>query len=245
MNEKELFYKIAENFEVFSCCSEEDVRFLKALHSNKNELRKNIRLIFESHPKIIKSSIKIETFVLLIDFCFKNNFEEIEICALLTIFTELFSLSFRRNTKMDFFNNFKHLVLKHAMDRPPHQIGVFKKTTVEKITDFFIENVYKRYELLTYLLTKKKLLELENKELIEIRMPHVLDLDLAQECLPRSFAILKQYTENRKPKTELEQKIEVILEFEREKLDVYLEGKFEVQDEEFNKKVEEMMKKKK
>ena len=105
--------------------------------------------------------------------------------------------------------------------------------------------MYKRYELLTFLLTKKKFLQLENKELLEIRMPHVLDLDLAQECLPRSCKILKQYTENRKPKSELEQKIEAVLEFEREKLDDYLETKFEFQDEEFNKKVEEMMKKKK
>jgi len=245
MNEKELFLKIAENFSVFSCCCEEDVKFLKALHSKKNELRKNLRVLFENHPKIIKSNLKLEMFFLLIDFCFKNNFEEIEICALLTIFKELFSLSFRRNTKMDFFNKFKHLVLKHAMDRPPHQIGIFNKATVEKITDFFIENIYKKYELLTYLLTKKKFLELENKELLEIRMPHVLDLDLAQECLPRSCKILKQYTENRKPKTELEQKIEAVLEFERDRLDLYLENKFEIQDDEFNKKVEEMIKKKK
>jgi len=245
MNEKELFYKIAENFEVFSSCGEEDIRFLKTMQSNKNELRKNIRIMFKNNPKTIKSSPKIEMIFLLIDFCFKNDFEEIEICALLTIFKELFSLSFRRNTKMDFFNKFKHLVLKHAMDRPPHQIGIFNKKTVEKITDFFIENIYKRYELLTYLLTKNKFLELENKELLDIRMPHVLDLDLAQECLPRSYKILKQYTENRKPKTEMEQKIEAVLEFEREKLDVYLEGKFESQDEEFNKKIEEMMKKKK
>lgn len=245
MNDNDLFYKIAENFNVFSCCSEEDVRFLRAISSNKAELRKNIRIIFEGHPKITKNQIKIEMMFLLVEFCFKNNFEEIEVCALLTIFRELFSFSFRRITKMDFFNKFKHFVLKHAMDRPPHQIGVFNKSTVEKIIDFFIENVYKKYELLTCLLTKKKLLELENKEIIEVRMPHILDLELAQECLPRSFKILKQYTENRKPKSELEQKIEMILEFERDKLDKFLESKFETQDVEFNKKVEEMLKKKK
>ncbi len=245
MNEKELFYKIAENFNVFSCCSEEDIGFLKALRTNKNELRKNITIIFEGYPKIVKSNIKIEMIFSIVDFSFKNNFEELEICALLNIFKELFSLSFRRNTKMDFFNKFKHLLLKHSMDRPPHQIGIFNKKSVEKISEFFIENIYKKYELLTYLLTKKKLFELSNKELFKVRMPHVLDLDLAQECLPRTFKILKQYTENKKPKTEIEQKIEAVLEFERERLEIYLENKFELQDEEFNKKIDEMMKKKK
>lgn len=245
MNENELFYKILENFKVFSCCSEEDIKFLRVIAVNKNELRKNIRIIFQNHQKIIKSSIKIELVFLLSDFCFKNNLEDIEICALYTIFTDLLTSSFRRNSKLDLFNKFKHLVLKHSMDRPPHQIGIFKKKTVEKITDFFIENIYKRYEILTFLLTKKKLIELDNKEILEVRMPHILDLELAQECLPRSCKILKQYTENKKPKSELEQKIEIILEFERDKLDQYLEDKFEVQDEDFNKKVEEMIKKKK
>jgi hypothetical protein len=245
MNESQLFFKIAENFKVFSVSSEEDVKFLRSISNDKKELRNNIKIIFEKHRKIKKSNLKLEILNLMIDACFKNNFEDIEICACLTIFKELLSLSFRRNTKFDLFDKFKYFVLRHAMDRPPHQIGIFKKHTVEKITDFFIENIYKRYELLTYLLTKKTFIELENKELLEIRMPHILDLELAQELLPRSCKILKQYTENKKPKTELEQKIDLILEWERERLDAYMEEKFDEQDAEFNTKLEEIMKKKK
>jgi len=60
-----------------------------------------------------------------------------------------------------------------------------------------------------------------------------------------SAKILKPYYENKKPKSELEQKIEAILEFERERLDKVLEAKFSQQDEAFNKKVEELVKKKK
>lgn len=245
MNESQLFFKIAENFNTFSVCSEEDVKFLRSVFRDKKEIRQNIRYIFENHHKIIKSPIKLEIMYLMLDSCFKNNFEDIEICACLIIFKELFSLSFKRNTKMDLFSKFKYFVLRYAMDRPPHQIGIFQKNTVEKITDFFIENIYKKYELLTYLLTKKSLIELENKELLEIRMPHILDLELAQELLPRSCKILKQYTENKKPKTELEQKIDMILEWERERLDAFMEEKFDEQDKEFNEKVEELMKKKK
>ena len=68
---------------------------------------------------------------------------------------------------------------------------------------------------------------------------------MAIETLPRNVKILKQYTENRKPKSDLEKKIEMILEFEREKLDSKLEEKFAAQDAVFNKKLDEILSKKK
>ena len=42
MNESQLFFKIAENFNVFSVCSEEDVKFLRSISNDKKELRKKI-----------------------------------------------------------------------------------------------------------------------------------------------------------------------------------------------------------
>ena len=57
--------------------------------------------------------------------------------------------------------------------------------------------------------------------------------------------ILRQYFESHRPKTELEQKIEMVLEFEREKLDKKMEKIFKEQDDDFNAKIEELFKKKK
>ena len=72
-----------------------------------------------------------------------------------------------------------------------------------------------------------------------------MDIEMGEETLPRQNKILKNYYENKRPKTELEQKIELVLDFERERLDKILQEKFHEQDEVFNKKVEELLSKKK
>ena len=76
-------------------------------------------------------------------------------------------------------------------------------------------------------------------------MPKVEDLSLGNEIIPRNAKILRQYFESHRPKTELEQKIEMVLEFEREKLDKKMEKIFQEQDNDFNAKIEELFKKKK
>ena len=63
--------------------------------------------------------------------------------------------------------------------------------------------------------------------------------------MPRNAKILRQYFESHRPKTELEQKIEMVLEFERDKLDKKMEKIFQEQDSDFNAKIEELLKKKK
>jgi hypothetical protein len=96
-----------------------------------------------------------------------------------------------------------------------------------------------------YMLTKNKEIQLSDKEIFDVKLPHVLSLEMASEILPRNSKILRQYTENKKPKTELEQKIEQVLEFEREILYKKMEEVFTIQDQNFNKKLEELLKKKK
>ena len=98
------------------------------------------------------------------------------------------------------------------MDRPPYQLGIFKKFNMELIVDYFIENVYKKFELLKFLLTNKQNIEIVNTDIMSINFPQVLSLEFGQEILPRQLKILKQYYENKRPKSEFEQKVEVIME---------------------------------
>ena len=70
------------------------------------------------------------------------------------------------------------------------------------------------------------------------------DVSLGNGVILSNTKILSQYFESHRPKTELEQKIEMIFEFEREKLDKKMEKIFEEQDTEFNSKVKELPKKK-
>ena len=131
------------------------------------------------------------------------------------------------------------------MDRFSKQIGILKKQTVYLITDFFVDYIYKRFDLIHYCLTDKDNIILEKKEYINYTLPKVDDISTGIQSIPRNNKILRQYFESHRPKTELEQKIEMILEFEREKLDKKMEKIFQEQDSEFNTKVEELLFKKK
>jgi hypothetical protein len=246
MENKEVFYKIAENFKVFALCSEADVEYLKTIYKDKETLRQNIKNMIQCDDEKIKNKTKIELFCLLSEFCFNHEINNIEICALYSIFWDTLRLSFRKNSKTDVFNFYKNSLIKHAMNRPPYQINIFKKETIELVSLFFIDNIYKRFEFLKYLMSKKKEIVLNNKDIFEVSLPHILNLDLGSEILPRNAKILKQYSENRKPKSELEQKIDTVLEFVRENvMDKILEEKFAQQDGVFLKKMDEITKKRK
>jgi hypothetical protein len=249
MIDKEIFKIIAaKNFGVFSLCSEEDVDFLKSIYKDKDQLRMNItNMLLIQDPKNLKSITRMELFCLLTDFLFEKcgAITNMEVCALYSIFWETLTLSFKKNSKQVIYAKFKSAVVRHAMDRPPNQIGILTKATIEQVTNFFIDNIYSRFNFLSYMLKKNKAMEIVNKDMFEVHLPHILNIEMAIETLPRNVKILKQYTENRKPKSDLEKKIEMILEFEREKLDSKLEEKFAAQDAVFNKKLDEILSKKK
>jgi len=240
------FIKICNNFQVYLVIgSENEAEQLKGLMKDKLTLIEQLRTLIDFSEYSVKSESKLEIFVNLLEFCIKNNFSNLEICAIFSIYHRTLNKSFLTHSKMDIFNHFKNLLIKHSMDRPPYQIGIFKKINMEHIVDYFIDNVYKKFELLKFLLTNKQNIEIINTEIMHISFPHVLGLEFGQEILPRQLKILKPYYENKRPKSEFEQKVEVIMEFERDVLDKDLEKAFKKQDEEFQKKLDELAKKKK
>lgn len=245
MDNKERFQKIAENFMVYIIANEDEVEDIKAIYKDTAELHLILRNLLKLNEYDVKTETKLDMFTHLIGFSIEKGFENVEICCLLSIFWEIFNLNLLILGKKDVFQVFKNSVIRHSMDRPPYQIGVFRKTTIELITEYYVENIYKKYDLLKYLMTNKQDVEVTQRNIFELRFPQVLNIDSGHECLARSAKILKPYYENKKPKSELEQKIEAILEWERERLDKILEKKFAEQDEVFNKKADDLMKKKK
>ena len=193
----------------------------------------------------LPEKITIEIFLLLSEFCIKNKIEPLESCALFKIISDVLKLFTKKLNKTEIYENFKKNLLTFAMNRFSKQIGILKKETVYLITDFFIEVIYKRFNMIHYCLTNKDCITFETRESISYDLPKVDDLSLGTEIIPRNAKILRQYFESHRPKTELEQKIEMVLEFEREKLDKKMEKIFQEQDTEFNSKIEELLKKKK
>ena len=248
MIEEKLFLKIADkNFHVFDVMTLKDIELIQKIYPRKEMIRDLIKSKIKSNNNQIAlpEKINIEIFVLLSEFCIQNKIERLESCALFKIISDVLKLFTKKYNKNEIYENFKKYVLTFAMNRFSVQIGILKKETVYLITDFFIEVIYKRFNMIHYCLTNKDSIILETRESISYDLPKVDDLSLGNEVIPRNTKILRQYFESHRPKTELEQKIEMVLEFEREKLDKKMEKIFQEQDNEFNSKIEEMFKKKK
>ena len=248
MIDEKLFLKIADkNFHVFDVVSIKDIETIQKLYPRKEMIRDLIKSKISSKSTQINlpEKISIEVFLLLSEFCIKNNIDHLESCALFKIISDVLKLFAKKLNKSEIYENFKKFVLTFSMNRFSAQIGILKKETVYLITDFFIDVIYRRFNMIHYCLTNKDSITLQTRESISYDLPKVEDLSLGNEIIPRNAKILRQYFESHRPKTELEQKIEMVLEFEREKLDKKMEKIFQEQDNDFNAKIEELFKKKK
>lgn len=248
MIDEKLFLKIADkNFHVFDVVSIKDIETIQKLYPRKEMIRDLIKSKISTKGTQINlpEKISIEVFLLLSEFCIKNNIEHLESCALFKIISDVLKLFAKKLNKSEIYENFKKFVLTFSMNRFSAQIGILKKETVYLITDFFIDVIYRRFNMIHYCLTNKDSITLQTRESISYDLPKVEDLSLGNEIIPRNAKILRQYFESHRPKTELEQKIEMVLEFEREKLDKKMEKIFQEQDNDFNAKIEELFKKKK
>ena len=248
MIDEKLFIKIADtNFHIFEITSLKDIENINKIYPRKEMIRDLMKEKVKSKYEKIELPEKttIEIYLLLSEFIVKNKIEPLEACALFKIISDVLNLIRKKRDKIEIYESFTKFVLTFAMNRFSMQIGVLKKETIYLITDFFIEYIYRRFNMIHYCLTCKENITLETRESIDYNLPKVDDISLGNEMIPRNTKILRQYFESHRPKTELEQKIEMILEFEREKLDKKMEKVFEEQDNEFNSKIEELLKKKK
>jgi hypothetical protein len=248
MIEEKLFLKIADqNFHIFDVVSIKDIEMIQKIYPRKEMIRDlfKSKIISKNNHITLPEKITVEIFLLLSEFCIQNKIEPLESCALFKIISDILQLFSKKLNKDEIYENFKKFVLTFAMNRFSVQIGILKKETVYLITDFFIEVIYRRFNMIHYCLTNKDSITLETREAISYDLPKVEDLSLGNEILPRNAKILRQYFESHRPKTELEQKIEMVLEFERDKLDKKMEKIFQEQDSDFNAKIEELLKKKK
>ena len=213
-----LYRTIIERFKVFTIIDEEDIDQLKLAFPNKIKISKILsqRLNFNTYNS--RQATKLEIFVLLTIFCFESKLDKNEICALFSIIWDIMALNFHRINKKLVFENFKKSIVILSIDRPPFEVSIFKKKSLELISSFFVDNIYSKFELLKYLTTDRKLIEIKNSEIFHNTFPHSLDLEFGEEILPRQVKFLKEYYEEKKPKSELELKIEKVMEYQRERL---------------------------
>ena len=99
MIEKELFYKIADqNFRVFEIVNETDVEHLFSLYPDKEKIREELKskLCVPCSDVKLPEKITVELYLLLTEFCLKNQISLLETCALFRVVSDVLDL-FKKN----------------------------------------------------------------------------------------------------------------------------------------------------
>ena len=160
MIEKELFYKIADqNFRVFEIVNETDVEHLFSLYPDKEKIREELKskLCVPCSDVKLPEKITVELYLLLTEFCLKNQISLLETCALFRVVSDVLDLFKKNLSQKDIYEQFKKSVLTFSMNRFSYQIGILKKETVYLITNFLHPEGH--YDVILYFLPQKTILE--------------------------------------------------------------------------------------
>lgn len=238
------FDKLAEKFNVFSVFTLRDIMELRKMKDDAS-LFESMKGAFLKDKLTLEEVTKLEILFNLLKFCLSESFDDREICAIFSIYWQTLEKEFSQLTSDDLFASFKRDLFKHAVDRPPIQMLILSKDSVEKVGNYFVDTFYRNFELIKYLVISETKLELRTFPIFEVNLPQSGSLSLAKEILPRKNKILNQYLKNTDHLTELEKKIEEVLEIERDEIDDFLDKEFEKQDADFMEKVKDLEGKKK
>ena len=138
----------------------------------------------------------IEQFTYLnCDFAFKHKLSETKlVCFMEIMFYILKMLINKRLTEDESYEAFKDLLLRHAIQRPPHSLAIFNLGDVKKI-DLFVQDTYfKHYSMYAYVLTVKDMLQLQTKTVFESKELTIIDsLNQGVEVAARDIDEIYQY----------------------------------------------------
>ena len=81
------------------------------------------------------------------------------------------------------FNNFKELLLRHAVYRPPHSMAILTFEEVKKINLYVMDTFYRHFDMYKYSMTSKEELNLKSWQMFEQKEsePELKKLDEGKE----------------------------------------------------------------
>jgi hypothetical protein len=96
-----------------------------------------------------------------------------------------------RLTQEQSFKNFKELLLRHSVQRPPHSLAIFNLDDVKQINECMQEGFYRFYNWYLYTLTKKDMLVLTTEKIFTLEQPHLERLEAGKVIPAREIEDLK------------------------------------------------------
>ncbi|CDW74773.1 UNKNOWN [Stylonychia lemnae] len=181
------------------------------------------------------------------DFTKKQQFSDTKMACILEIMLYLIRQLLEDTiSEEQSFKNFKELLLRHSVQRPPHSLAIFNLDDVKLINEHVQETYYRYYNYYLYALTSRQILQLRTEPLIQVEDPVLDRLEHAKLIPAREIDDLRQffsYDELMQIEKENEYmlrgpgRIERIMREEMDKLASHMEDRIRKQDEEFLQKV--------
>jgi len=123
------------------------------------------------------------------DFAKKHEFTERKMSCFMEIMHYMMKqLIMHSLDEEDSFAMFKELLLRHAIQRPPHSLAIFNLEDVKKIDLFALDTFYRHYSMYAYALTLQNMLALKSVQMFSHVEPDTPRLHAAEEMAPRDIA---------------------------------------------------------
>jgi len=113
-----------------------------------------LQLVPEDNP--LRHEVLLEFFVNNVRFARENDFSIEKVSTFFSIMKRNHDQMVEAFLPMEkSWEYFKALVLAHAVQRPPHSVGVFTLKEVQLITDFALNTYYRHFKLFRYAFTMR------------------------------------------------------------------------------------------
>ena len=128
------------------------------------------------------------------DFAKRENFDERKMACFMEIMHYMMKkLICERPEEDESFEMFKELLLRHAVNRPPHSLAIFSLSDVKKIDLFALDTFYRHFDMYKYALTVRDMLHLTTGEMMVVPQPVFAELNEAGSAEVAELDELQDY----------------------------------------------------
>eukprot|EP00727_Mastigamoeba_balamuthi_P013860 m51a1_g9097 hypothetical protein (203) ;mRNA; f:72248-73063 len=168
-------------------------RLLSDVGAPPDRLRESLRTLFEITDQDPDRSIVLEDmFFHALQFAFDHSYTAPKTWAFLSILKRLHTASMlgAKALRMeDSFALFKSMLVSHSIQRPPYSVRVFSLDEAKLITRYVTHTYYRHYKLYQYVFTKRRLLDLSQRQVVIQVPPDIPPLSIATLVLPATASV--------------------------------------------------------
>ena len=178
-----------ENF-VFTVYNKQQTEEIVSSDNKRQAIRKTMKLS-ESNEK---DEILLDFYENVTNFCVSNDFTLEKLSCLLGILSKIVQNSLTNSIPLSTSQeNFKSLLTKHSIQRPPFSIQVFSPQELKSISNFIENTFFKNYFLYSYGFTQSKDIVITTEKLSCSTFPVFSSLNEGNEINAETIQELKDY----------------------------------------------------